>query len=157
MWCGQDIYFFGCKLIFLLLCLLSWAASIVEPMAFLVACHFCWQINMLACLLCLFALWINNSFIAVLTTLLGYCVTNDIAMATTAAAKAQLYINLMFIFTHTHTHTACAINASTELVRGENLQTLRAVKRWDVNVWCLLGGPIKAADIKAAVYATSAF
>jgi len=35
---------------FLLLCLL-WAASIVEPMAFLVACHFCWQINMLLLLL----------------------------------------------------------------------------------------------------------
>jgi len=102
-----------------------------------------------------FALWINNSFIAVLTTVLGYCVTNDIAMATTAAASAQLYINLMFIFTHTH--TACAINASTELVRGENLQTFRAVKRWVVNVWCLLGGPFKAADIKAAVYATFAF
>ena len=34
------IFFFWCELIFLLLCLL-WAASIVEPMAFLVACHFC--------------------------------------------------------------------------------------------------------------------
>jgi len=42
-----------CELIFLLFVLLLWAASIVEPMAFLVACHLT---NKYACLLASFVL-----------------------------------------------------------------------------------------------------
>jgi len=48
VWSGHDVSFFVlCVSWFLLFVLLLWAASIVEPMAFLVACHI-WQINMLA-------------------------------------------------------------------------------------------------------------
>ena len=49
VWSGQDVsfLFFVCA-DFLLFVLLLWAASIVEPMAFLVACHLT---NKYACLL----------------------------------------------------------------------------------------------------------
>jgi len=56
MLCMWTVEWPGCKFIvlcvswFFLFVLLLWAASIVEPMAFLVACHI-WQINMLACLI----------------------------------------------------------------------------------------------------------
>ena len=58
VWSGQDVSFlFFVWADFLLFVLLLWAASIVEPMAFLVACHLT---NKYACLLACLLRWYNR-------------------------------------------------------------------------------------------------